>query len=254
MTTIYLIRHGQASFGQKNYDQLSKNGELQAEVLGQYLKQLLNEQPYVVAGAMQRHQHTAQLAVAQCFPDVDIQTNADWNEFNHEQIFAQYDVRFSQPELIKQELQNAENAEVYLTEVFNAAMQRWTGGEYHHEYEESWPSFKQRINQALITLLEDLARHKPRYALVFTSGGVISSLVGQLLELSLAKTFDLSWAIANASMTTLKMSHEQMIDVADQAKLLSLNEHHFLKADALNAETLMDKNLRAEDVELLTWM
>ncbi|KCX77757.1 hypothetical protein J532_4387, partial [Acinetobacter baumannii 940793] len=27
MTTIYLVRHGQASFGKSNYDELSENGE-----------------------------------------------------------------------------------------------------------------------------------------------------------------------------------------------------------------------------------
>ncbi|MDU5499459.1 MAG: histidine phosphatase family protein, partial [Acinetobacter baumannii] len=26
MTTIYLVRHGQASFGKSNYDELSENG------------------------------------------------------------------------------------------------------------------------------------------------------------------------------------------------------------------------------------
>lgn len=43
MTTIYLIRHGQASFGAKSYDQLSPNGELQAKLLGQYFNRILKE-------------------------------------------------------------------------------------------------------------------------------------------------------------------------------------------------------------------
>ena len=64
MTTIYLIRHGQASFGAKSYDQLSPNGELQAKLLGQYFNRILKEEPYVVTGSMQRHQQTAHLAVA----------------------------------------------------------------------------------------------------------------------------------------------------------------------------------------------
>ena len=37
MTTIYLIRHGQASFGAANYDQLSNKGEQQATLLGSIL-------------------------------------------------------------------------------------------------------------------------------------------------------------------------------------------------------------------------
>lgn len=52
MTTIYLVRHGQASFGAESYDKLSPNGELQAKVLGQYFDQILKEAPYAVAGSM----------------------------------------------------------------------------------------------------------------------------------------------------------------------------------------------------------
>ena len=42
MTTIYLIRHGQASFGAESYDKLSATGEQQATVLGQYFQNILN--------------------------------------------------------------------------------------------------------------------------------------------------------------------------------------------------------------------
>ena len=42
MTTIYLVRHGQASFGKSNYDELSQNGEAQATLLGRYFKDILN--------------------------------------------------------------------------------------------------------------------------------------------------------------------------------------------------------------------
>lgn len=55
MTTIYLVRHGQASFGKTNYDELSENGEAQAKILGQYFKKTITEQPLIISGAMQRH-------------------------------------------------------------------------------------------------------------------------------------------------------------------------------------------------------
>lgn len=67
MTTIYLVRHGQASFGAESYDKLSPNGELQAKLLGQYLDKILKEEPYVVAGSMLRHQQTASFALAESF-------------------------------------------------------------------------------------------------------------------------------------------------------------------------------------------
>ena len=232
MTTIYLIRHGQASFGAESYDKLSPNGELQAKLLGQYFNQILKEEPYVVAGSMQRHQQTANLALAECFPDTRIMTDNAWNEFNHQQVFAQYEPRFNEPHLLKQDVENEANPRAYLAKIFEGAIERWTGGDYHHEYDESWPNFKSRVETALQNLSDELAKTKPRYAVVFTSGGVISVAVGKLLELNANRTFALNWAITNTSMTTLRL-------LGNEPQLLSLNEHHFIKA---------------EDPQLLTWI
>ncbi|WP_411686568.1 histidine phosphatase family protein [Acinetobacter pseudolwoffii] len=223
MTTIYLIRHGQASFGAESYDKLSPNGELQAKLLGRYFDEILKEAPYVVAGSMQRHQQTAQLALAECFPESEPATDSAWNEFNHQQVFAQYEPRFNQPELLKEDVSQHANPRAYLSKIFEGAIERWTGGDYHHEYEESWPDFKQRVETALQHLCDDLAEKKPRYAVVFTSGGVISVAAGKILGLSPNKTFALNWAITNTSMTTLRL-------VGNQPQLLSLNEHHYIKA------------------------
>ena len=223
MTTIYLIRHGQASFGAESYDKLSPNGELQAKLLGRYFDEILKEAPYVVAGSMQRHQQTAQLALAECFPESEPATDSAWNEFNHQQVFAQYEPRFNQPELLKEDVSQHANPRAYLSKIFEGAIERWTGGDYHHEYEESWPDFKHRVETALQHLCDDLAEKKPRYAVVFTSGGVISVAAGKILGLSPNKTFALNWAITNTSMTTLRL-------VGNQPQLLSLNEHHYIKA------------------------
>jgi broad specificity phosphatase PhoE len=232
MTTIYLVRHGQASFGAASYDQLSPNGELQAELLGQYFNQILKEAPTVYAGSMQRHQQTAKISLEQCFPEVELSTDASWNEFNHQQVFAQYDPRFNQPDLLKADVQKHGNPRAYLSKIFEGAIGRWTGGEYHHEYEESWPTFKARVETALETLCNQLQETKPRYAIVYTSGGVISVAVAKILGLSPEKTFALNWAIANTSLTTLRL-------VGNEPQLLSLNEHHFIKA---------------KDPALLTWI
>lgn len=222
MTTIYLVRHGQASFGAKSYDQLSPNGELQAKILGNFFQKILKEEPVVIAGSMQRHQQTAKIAMQQCFPEAEILTNSTWNEFNHQQVFAQYEPRFNQPELLKEDVVKEKNPREYLAKIFEGAIERWTGGEFHHEYEESWPDFKCRVETAMQDLCDQLAQTKPRYAVVFSSGGVISVAAGKILELSINRTFALNWSIANASLTTLRL-------VGNQPQLLSLNEHHFIK-------------------------
>lgn len=230
MTTIYFIRHGQASFGAESYDQLSPNGELQAKILGQYFDQILKEAPVVVSGSMQRHQQTACISLAECFPEVDVLTDSAWNEFNHQQVFAHYEPRFNEQDLLKADVAKESNPRAYLAKIFEGAIERWTGGDYHHEYDESWPEFKSRIEVALQDLCDELAQSKPRYAVVFTSGGVISVVAGKLLGLSPNKTFALNWAIANSSMTTLRL-------VGNEPQLLSLNEHHFIKAENSNLLT-----------------
>ena len=45
MSVIYLIRHGQASFGTDNYDQLSALGREQSAILGSYFAARTNLRP-----------------------------------------------------------------------------------------------------------------------------------------------------------------------------------------------------------------
>ena len=103
---------------------------------------------------------------------------------------------------MKQDVAKEVNPRAYLAKIFEGAIERWTGGEYHHEYEESWPHFKQRVEDALQNLCTDLAQKQPRYAVVFTSGGGISVAAGKILVLTPNKTFALNCAIPNSSITT----------------------------------------------------
>ena len=232
MTTIYLVRHGQASFGAASYDQLSAKGEQQAQVVGDFFKHTLKEHPLVLAGSMQRHQQTAQLALAQGFNDAPIHTESAWNEFDHQQVFAKYDERFNQPELLKQDVELIANPRAYLAKIFDGAIERWTGEHYDHEYHETWLGFQTRVEGALYGLCQHIDATQPRQAVVFSSGGVISVAVGKVLGLNAKQIFALNWSIANASITTLRWTDGRL-------QLLSFNEHHYLKA---------------RDAELLTWI
>jgi len=181
---------------------------------------------------MQRHQQTAQLALAQSFQDAAIQTESAWNEFDHQQVFAQYEPRFNQPELLKQDVDLVANPRAYLAKIFDGAIDRWIGEQYDHEYHETWLGFQSRVESALHSLCQHIDATQPRQAVVFSSGGVISVAVGQVLGLNAKQIFALNWSIANASITTLRWSD-------DRLQLLSFNEHHYLKA---------------RDAELLTWI
>ena len=86
MATIYLIRHGQASFGKENYDQLSPRGWEQGRVLGRWLAGKVTPNA-VFGGNMERHRETVE-AIASGYGDAlpDMQAVDGFNEFDHTQV------------------------------------------------------------------------------------------------------------------------------------------------------------------------
>ena len=232
MQQIILIRHGQASFGEKNYDQLSKIGLQQAACLGEFLSPMLNADASVRRGTMYRHQQTAETALASHALQSAITTHADWNEFNHQQVFERYDARYANPAELIQDIQATSNPSQTLQHTFSAAMQRWMDPRFADDYDENWQSFKQRIDQALAQLQQDLQHSGHSQALVFSSGGVISTILCQLLQLPMSRMPELMFEVGNCSLSTIKLE-------AAQLKLQSFNEHHYLHSKTANLITVI---------------
>jgi broad specificity phosphatase PhoE len=59
MPAIYLIRHGQASFGKADYDQLSERGIQQAQLLGKFWRSCASVDRLYL-GDLLRHSQTAE--------------------------------------------------------------------------------------------------------------------------------------------------------------------------------------------------
>ena len=55
MGTLYLVRHGQASFGAADYDQLSDLGHKQSVRLGEYFAHKGIHFDGLIAGTLRRH-------------------------------------------------------------------------------------------------------------------------------------------------------------------------------------------------------
>ena len=58
MGTLYLVRHGQASFGADDYDQLSELGQRQSRRLGAYFQERGLTFEAVITGSLKRQQQT----------------------------------------------------------------------------------------------------------------------------------------------------------------------------------------------------
>ena len=60
MADIYLVRHGQASFGADNYDQLSALGARQCRLLGEWWRARGQDTGTLLCGPMVRHRQSVE--------------------------------------------------------------------------------------------------------------------------------------------------------------------------------------------------
>ena len=65
MADLLIIRHGQASFGAENYDQLSALGQHQADLTGEFLSQSGVQLSAAFSGDLSRQRETGQRILAQ---------------------------------------------------------------------------------------------------------------------------------------------------------------------------------------------
>ncbi|HBX53852.1 histidine phosphatase family protein [Pseudomonas sp. UBA2684] len=225
MGSIYLIRHGQASFGADDYDVLSPIGIRQAEVLGAHLAQLGLRIDRSVSGDLRRQQHTATAALTQLTraglqaPALEI--DAAFNEFDADAV-----IRALLPDLLPEEpealhvLRNAAQNRAEFQRLFARLIGRWISGEHDKPGLQSWQGFVEQVQGGLLRLLEQ-AESKQNIA-VFTSGGTITALLHLITGVPPAQAFELNWQIVNTSLSCLKFR-------GNQVSLASFNSHVHLQ-------------------------
>ncbi|MCY1043060.1 phosphoglycerate mutase family protein [Corallococcus sp. bb12-1] len=219
MGVIYLIRHGQASFGAADYDKLSDVGQEQARVLGASLRSRLPKLDAVVTGTMLRHRETADGCLQLLGLPVEPRRVAGFNEFDHEEVVERHTPRYADRAVLREEMVAAKDPRRAYQELFTQAVARWVAGGHDGEYKESWAAFKVRCLEAMDALIASLGASKT--ALVFTSGGPITAVSQDLLGIPDAHAFRTNWTLANCGVTKVIYS--------ERGRYLStLNEHgHF---------------------------
>lgn len=208
MAHIYLIRHGQASFGSHNYDRLSSLGERQAGIVGVHLKALGAPLSAVYSGDMVRQADTADLAAREHGNLPARAVDAAFNEYDADGLFRGLLPRVLQNDPLLAEIVQHNPKALYqdrknFQRAFEQLVKLWLAGEKPPRGElESWVAFVARVEAGLARLHE---RHgKDEHVAVFTSGGAIAVSVRAALGLSDEKTLGTNWTIANASITRLR--------------------------------------------------
>ncbi|MCV4282119.1 histidine phosphatase family protein [Pseudomonas capsici] len=209
MGSIYLIRHGQASFGADDYDVLSPVGIRQAQVLGAHLAKLGLRLDRCLSGTLRRQKDTAQNALAQLAeagleaPALEI--DSAFNEFDAEGV-----VRALIPAMLPDEpdalsiLRNAGHNPAEFQRLFAQIVSRWLGGQHDTPGMQSWLAFVAGVKAGLDRIIEAAGRHE-RIA-VFTSGGTITALLHLVTGMPAQQAFELNWHIVNTSLNRLEFS------------------------------------------------
>ncbi|MDN3650917.1 histidine phosphatase family protein [Reinekea marina] len=192
MKIVYLVRHGQASFGEKDYDQLSPTGCEQSQLVGQALRAKNVNVDRLELGSLQRHKQTCEHAYENKRPTHE---NQQWNEFDHKDITAQY---LKTHQLHRDEFLDL--SDIDKMAMFSKAMVQWVEADANGtNYRETWPQFKSRANHAL----QQLIQQTQQAAIVFTSGGVISNIVAHIMQLSSLQALMLNRQLVNTGITKL---------------------------------------------------
>lgn len=191
MSSILLVRHGQASFGAADYDELSATGHEQSRVLGAALAARGVVPDLVVTGGMKRHAQTADGVLDGAGWSTAVDVDPGWSEFDHLQVLAVHD----RPTTVRGESEKAG-----FQRWFEEATRRWTSGEHDESYDESFAAFTARVGGALTRLAATLPRSGT--AVVLTSGGPAAWAAASLLADTDAARTDLWLRLNPVSINT----------------------------------------------------
>ena len=194
MGTLYLVRHGQASFGATDYDNLSSLGHQQAVRLGEYFKAKGWQFDGVLIGSLRRH---AQTYAGICQGAGIEQQALVWpglNEYDSEAV-----VKAVHPQPLSTD-RSPENYRHHFR-LLKTGLAAWMNGSTQPAGMPSYPDFVSGITTALDHVRENFSANDKASVLIVSSGGPISTAVGQVLGTSPETTIELNLRIRNSSVT-----------------------------------------------------
>ncbi len=223
MGTLLLIRHGQASYGEADYDRLSSRGQDQARIVGTHLATARIDQLYV--GPLKRQVGTAALAAetAQNLPaPTTLPELAEYPAFELLQHFM--------PKLVASDPRFAALTQTptreLMNEAFHTILGRWARDEWEVAGVERVSEFADRVRRGLDQIVRDV-RSGARIAVV-TSAGPIGVAVGLTFGASPHHMIRTSTVIRNASITELRFRSRDFDWHPERVALIEFNSIHHL--------------------------
>ncbi|BBM02455.1 histidine phosphatase family protein [Microbulbifer sp. GL-2] len=172
MAESIVVRHGQASFGADDYDNLSEVGWQQSRWLGEYWRQTGQKFDRILCGSLRRHQQTTKGICEGLGIEVESRLTVlpQLDEFDFLEVAHLY----SEKNPAAKPVPNASRADFY--RFLMQGMLAWSAGEIAPA--ESWQEFENRIREVLEFISDSPKGGK---TLVVSSGGAIAMMVRQVL-------------------------------------------------------------------------
>ncbi len=190
MGTLYLVRHGQASFGAADYDNLSGMGVQQSVRLGEYFAHKGVCFEAVLTGTLRRHTQTYAGICEGAGIDLPALPWPGLNEYDSAAVIAA---------IHPQPLERPDTPAMYRHHfrLLRDGLTQWMNGVVSPVGMPTYTEFVAGVTSAL----EHVRKNFEGNVLIVSSGGPISTAVGQVLGTTPETTIELNLRIRNSSVT-----------------------------------------------------
>ena len=191
MGTLYLVRHGQASFGAYDYDQLSALGQRQAQRLGAYFQEKGLQFDAVLMGTLRRHAQTWE-GIAKGAGIQHLQPVL-WPGLN------EYDSAAVIHAIHPYPLEKPDTPERYRHHfrLLRDGLTQWMNGVVSPHGMPAYDDFRHGV----VSVLDHVRTQHSGNVLLVSSGGPIATAVGHVLGTTPETTIALNMRIRNAALT-----------------------------------------------------
>lgn len=190
MGTLYLVRHGQASFGADDYDRLSELGRRQCERLGAWFRARGIVFEAALVGTLRRQNESLQAIAQGMEAAVEPLTWPGLDEYDSHAV-----IRCIHPQPLHKPA-SADDVRHHFR-LLREGLTAWMEARTRPAGMPSYAEFVAGVNAAL-----DHVRTKHGGdVLLVSSGGPISTAVGQVLGMAPAATIELNLRIRNSAVT-----------------------------------------------------
>jgi broad specificity phosphatase PhoE len=214
MSRLFLVRHGQASFLEPDYDKLSAKGEAQSRLLGEYWARHKMVFDAVYSGPRVRQIATARIAgeafAAAGLPWPEPVVMPEFDEFRAEAVMEQSLPRLLESDAEVRKLHEAfkgsttrEEQFKLFQKLFEVVIGQWVSGKLLAPNIEPWSEFCRRVSAGLAQLTNG---GRDRTVAIFSSGGPVALGMQRALDLSPEVTLRTAWMVRNGSYSEFLFS------------------------------------------------